>query len=242
MFKLKEHNVTVILDGLETEPSRISIDLKNKTIVYTYTIEYSGRDDCKRAVVVKVDSEDRFLQATFKCEHRHVAVVNATNKSLPIKFDGFIDHETDDSKTRPFVVYHLNSLVEDHRGVGVKRMAKAMSADTRLMMYLNEAIMPESRARNAWYMKFLPSSSSSSSSKRHRLDSETLNKAELELSRDIFETDDESDNEHDDNLVVRDSSSKANNFTNWASVDCRTGPRIATVELLFHFVLTATKN
>ncbi|AAL01801.1 unknown [Spodoptera litura nucleopolyhedrovirus] len=239
MFKLKEHNVTIILDGLETEPSRISIDVKNKTIVYMYTIEYSGRDDCKRTVVVKVDSEDRFLQATFKCEHRHVAIVNATNKSLPIKFDGFVDYETDDSKTKPFTIHHLNSLAEDHRGVGVKRMAKAMSGDTRLMMYLNEAIMPQPKTHNAWYMKFLPSSSSSC--KRHRFDSETLAKAELELCKDIFETDDESDND-DDYLVVRDSSSKANNFTHWASVDCRTGPRIATVELLFHFVLTATKN
>lgn len=221
MFRLQRHYVTATLDGVDTDPFRVSIEPAAKTIAYVYRLPYTGPSDCSRALAVRIHSANRFVQATFKAGGKHVTVVNAADKRAPLVFDGFMD-DADDSKTKLYTVRHMNALI-DYHGLSARQMARAMESASRMTIYLNEAIITKS---DRWYSKFLVGSACP------QYDPDVLDAAERELHEAVFG---ERNDCIEDKTVVRNESSC--NATHWAPVDCRTGPRLAKIDLVFMFEL-----
>ncbi|AAR28906.1 ORF142 [Leucania separata nucleopolyhedrovirus] len=235
MFHLRNHHVRVRLDDVPFEADHVAVEPYRKRITYTYRIPYTGAKDCKRVVSVTVDSDNRYIQGTFKCKSKHLTVVNVKNKRDPLIFDGFMD-ELDDAKTKPFVVYHMYGLRDDHR-LNSRQMAQAMGNAPKLTLFLNEAIM---NVKEKWYSRFLPTNEANSANAAY--DNETLRNAEQELYQEVFDcvsTKKRKRNEPNDDIVedsiVLPPDDGIINSTLWAPIDCLTGPRLAVIELIFAF-------
>ncbi|AXU41565.1 BV-EC31 [Alphabaculovirus altermyunipunctae] len=233
MFQLRNHHVRVKLDNVAFEADHVAVEPYRKKITYTYRIPYTGAKDCKRTVSVSVDSDNKYIQGTFKWKSQHLTVVNVKNKRDPLIFDGFMD-ERDDAKTKPFVVYHMYGLCEDHQ-LSSRQMAQAMGSTPKLILFLNEAIM---NAKEKWYSRFLPNESDSAV-----YDAETLRAAEQELYQEVFDFVSKKRRHSDDAEQLEQSvilPDVGTNSTLWAPIDCLTGPRLAIIELRFIFQYIAT--
>ncbi|ACI47398.1 unknown [Spodoptera litura nucleopolyhedrovirus II] len=119
-------------DDEELLASSSHYNATNKRLTQSYNIS--------RPSVIKVtlDSQNSLLQAVFQCEDRIMCIVNARDASQPIVFDGFVDEQDDECKTKMFCVGALKELNEEH-GLCVRDMVRAMESPTILHIYVNEA-------------------------------------------------------------------------------------------------------
>ncbi|CDG72370.1 Unknown (Ac17) [Spodoptera exigua multiple nucleopolyhedrovirus] len=118
-------------------PSLSHYNATNKRLMQNYNIS----SPC--AVKVTLDSRNSHLQAVFQCDDMIMCVVNARDKRQPIAFDGFVDENEDECKTKKFCVGTLKELDDEH-GLCVRDMVRAMESPTILHIYVNEAIISSS--------------------------------------------------------------------------------------------------
>lgn len=201
-------------------PSSSHYNATNKRLTQHYNIS----SPC--AVKVTLDSRNTHLQAVFQCDDRIMCVVNARDRRQPIVFDGFVDENEDECKTKKFCVGTLKELNDEH-GLCVRDMVRVMESPTILHVYVNEAKISTTTTT--------PSLSSSSSL--------LLSKNNHNLATCIYDNGvhlDELIHRLRENTISTSSSSqrqrrraKSNN-TRWAPVSCKTGRLLLTATITFN--------
>jgi Protein of unknown function (DUF1251) len=227
MFVVHPFPVRVRFDNEQVNAAARSVCAHpaNKTVEYTFVVPFAP-GVFKRRVRVFVDPNGQCVQATFRCDDKFVAIVNAHNVTEQVAFDGFLS-ERDDARTIPFVVRRLRTLRDDH-GLGVKDMARAMERQRMLIVYLNEAVLPAST--NKWYTRLWRKSATAPAAIAP-IDPEHEQKLAMDLLRPL------GDERYA--RAVADSGSAGNsgddeeNGSFCVPVDCGTGPRLAIIFLKF---------
>lgn len=248
------HSITVYLDD---EPYYnylwLKEDRENNKIICKYVIK---NENAQKRITISMDSNNRFIQATFDTCAGHTSVVNADDKQKPLIFDG-LPSPQDETYTVPFVVSRYKALSENH-GLKVKDMARAMSGETLITIYVNEAIIDTTKKR--WYnnLWFFAANGGGGGGGNGKNGSENKNKnCSLDdntsiVSLDTETGDDDDDmNCHENYLMSKLKSSnrkraaggfeeklqRKKNNSLWAPVYCvATGPLLLTVDLIFVFV------
>ncbi|ABF47467.1 Se29-like protein [Clanis bilineata nucleopolyhedrovirus] len=207
--------------------------LKLTDIEYKCWYVVRNREILNAKVRIVVESQQKFVQATFQHGHSNVSLINALDKNFPIIFDGFMC-ENDESLTVPFNVSRVRALRPECK-LNVKKMASVMGSETLLKMYLHEAINLKRSLFN-----------------RNHLDIHTVSDSELEL---LLKLSDVSQFSHTDVIHCNKTTSNINfmldnvdrrsnklkekkkliNVSRWAPIDCTTGELIMCVDFVFVF-------
>jgi Protein of unknown function (DUF1251) len=223
MEKIINYPLSVYLNKNKTNPSIVySSHADDKRIIMKYILDKHCMED--KILTIDVNSNNKYIQVTFVCPPKHLCVVNAENKKNPCHFDGFASEE-DEYKTKPFVVRRLNSLTEKH-GLNVIEMAQTMEK-TVFTILINEAIICENYKSkwyyNVWFNDFLAPDVND--------DDNDCFSNETYLTFKVRRILDKCKTVHSfasDNVQLC-------NSTTWAPVECKTGPLLLTVDLIFMY-------
>nr|ANW09688.1 ac17 [Malacosoma sp. alphabaculovirus]ANW12339.1 ac17 [Malacosoma sp. alphabaculovirus] len=144
--KLAKFDLTLYVNDVKVDFESIYIECGRGLLTYKYIL---NENNCGGRVKLVVDSSDEYVQVTFKCDKKHISIVNLDNKSLPIIFDGFAVNE---SQTAPFVLTRFNNE-KMIAGNSVRTLVDMMETPTEITMYINEALVPANMAKRKWYWR-----------------------------------------------------------------------------------------
>ncbi|ADB84369.1 hypothetical protein [Apocheima cinerarium nucleopolyhedrovirus] len=212
-----DHPLLVYLNKIKTNPSIVYSQNDNKRVKMKYILDKNCMKD--KILTINVNSNNKYIQTTFVCPPKYLCVVNANNKTNPCYFDGFASEE-DEFKTKPFVVRRLNPLMEEH-GLNVIEMAQTMEK-TVFTIFINEAIICNDYKSKwyygMWFNDFLAHD-----------DAADDDCNETYLTSKVRRCIDESKTVHS---FAKDDA-QLSNFTTWAPVECKTGPLLLVIDLIF---------
>ncbi|AKR17393.1 hypothetical protein [Urbanus proteus nucleopolyhedrovirus] len=224
---MNDIKIEVLINDTITPHAKLTVDnIKN---IHTYIFELSNHDATNKRLKILINSNQRrFLQAMFKCRDKHIAIVNASDKDKPIKFDGFI-HPADESHTTPFILKPLNSIL-NVENLKVRKIVELMEKATVVKIFINEAhhkCSPKKWYSSLWFFKSL---NRFISYDKHAMDSFEQNETQLKENVNFIEEDDKII----DNYVSAFDTVK--NPTVWVPVECYTGRLLLTINLIFKFI------
>ncbi|AGR56883.1 ac17 [Hemileuca sp. nucleopolyhedrovirus] len=246
MLRVTQHPVTVYFDGVASDPVLVQGDYVNRKIIMKFVInEYNNRCviNPKIRVGVKVESNNKYIQATFASPPRHVCIVNAIDARMPCMFDGFPNDE-DESQTVPFYLSKLNPLNDNNGLINVKEIAKAMESNVLLKIFVNEASICDKLKYKKWYNRlwFKNVITTQDNREKNGNDDVIFVDHEMQLISELLYINKRASTNFANNYICYNHQDHYNNKNKditssniWAPVECKTGPLLLTIDLIFEF-------
>jgi hypothetical protein len=232
--KLAKFDLTLYVNDARVDFDSIYIECGKGLLTYKYIL---NENNCGGSVKLVVDSSDEYVQVTFKCDKKHISIVNLDNKSLPIIFDGFAVNE---SQTAPFVLTRFNNE-KMIAGNSVRTLVDMMETPTEITMYINEALVPAGMAKRKWYWRLFNREEGKAAAATARENNDFWKLDLLNKLYDKWDADDNeklnnsSNDEMEENMCDDDGGGRVNN-TQWIPVggdNYIVGKLLRTVKIVF---------